>query len=201
MTPLPGGAASRATAVVQDGVIYLTGGANAFAFDARTGEPVWHWEPELEAGRVPSWQGVVLGDGLVFFGTRSGEVLALRQETGELVWATRVGSREQTRGETVTAAPMYSRGKVFVGLANGDIGGQGRVLALDAATGEVEWTFFVVPRPGRARPRNLAGGQRLLGVRRRRCLAGRHGRSGSRDGLLLHRQPGADVRRRATRGG
>ena len=43
---------------------------------------------------------------------------------------------------------MYARGKVFVGLANGDIGGQGRVLALDAATGEVEWTFFVVPRPG-----------------------------------------------------
>ena len=48
----------------------------------------------------------------------------------------------------VTTAPMVARGKVFVGLANGDIGGQGRVLALDAATGEVAWTFFVVPRPG-----------------------------------------------------
>ena len=38
VTQLPGGAASRATAVVQDGVIYLPGGANMFAFDARTGE-------------------------------------------------------------------------------------------------------------------------------------------------------------------
>ena len=40
MTPLPGGAASRATPVVKDGVIYLTGGASVFAFDARTGNAV-----------------------------------------------------------------------------------------------------------------------------------------------------------------
>ena len=148
VTPLPGGAASRATPVVEDGVIYLPGGANVFAFDAGTGDPIWRWEPDPEAGRVPSWQGVVLGDGLVFFGTRSAEVIALDQDTGELVWATRVGSEARTRGESVTTAPMYARGKVFVGLANGDTGGQGRVLALDAATGAIEWTFFVVPRPG-----------------------------------------------------
>ncbi|MCY4119980.1 MAG: PQQ-binding-like beta-propeller repeat protein, partial [Acidobacteria bacterium] len=148
MTPLPGGAASRSTPVVQDGAIYLTGGANVFAFDARTGETIWHWQPDPDAGRVVSWQGVVVAGDLVVFGTRSGEVLALSRDAGELVWATRVGSPEQTRGEVVTTAPMYARGKVFVGLANGDIGGQGRVLALDAATGEVEWIFFVVPRPG-----------------------------------------------------
>ena len=148
VTPLPGGASSRATPVVADGVIYLTGGANVFAFDARTGDPIWRWEPAPEAGRVPSWQGVALGGGLVFFGTRSGEVIALDRDSGELAWATRVGSEVRTRGESVTSAPMHARGKVFVGLANGDVGGQGRVLALDAATGAVEWTFFVVPRPG-----------------------------------------------------
>ena len=148
VTPLPGGAASRATPVAQDGVIYLTGGANVFAFDARTGEPVWRWQPDPETGRVPSWQGAALAGGLVVFGARSGEVLALRRDSGELAWATRVGSEERTRGEVVTTAPMYARGKLFVGLANGDVGGQGRVLALDAATGEVAWTFFVVPRPG-----------------------------------------------------
>ncbi|MCY4638425.1 MAG: PQQ-binding-like beta-propeller repeat protein, partial [Acidobacteria bacterium] len=148
VAPLPGGAASRSTPVVQDGAIYLTGGANVFAFDARTGESIWRWQPDPDAGRVVSWQGVVVAGDLVVFGTRSGEVIALGRDAGELVWATRVGSPEQTRGEVVTTAPMYARGKVFVGLANGDIGGQGRVLALDAATGEVEWIFFVVPRPG-----------------------------------------------------
>ena len=89
-----------------------------------------------------------LDDGHVFFGTRSGEVIALSRDTGDLVWATRVGSEVRTRAEVVTTAPMYARGRVFVGLANGDVGGQGLVLALNAATGAVEWTFFVVPRPG-----------------------------------------------------
>ena len=45
VTPLPGGAASRATPVMRDGVLYLTAGANVFAIDARTGETVWRWQP------------------------------------------------------------------------------------------------------------------------------------------------------------
>ena len=148
-TRLAGGASSRATPVVQDGIIYLTGGANVFAVDSRTGETVWRWQPGIdEARRVPSWQGVGLGNGFVFVGLRSAEVAALRQETGELVWAASVGSVPQQAGESVTTAPMYAEGRVFVGLANGDTGGQGRILALDAATGEIQWTFFVVPRPG-----------------------------------------------------
>ena len=97
---------------------------------------------------VPSWQGVGLGDDLVFVGLRSAQVAALDRDTGELVWATTVGSMPPQAGEGVTTAPMVARGKVFVGLANGDSGGQGRVIALDAATGETAWTFFVVPRPG-----------------------------------------------------
>ena len=40
---LPGGVSSRATPVVDDGVLYLTGGANVFAVDGRTGDTVWRW--------------------------------------------------------------------------------------------------------------------------------------------------------------
>ena len=148
---LPGGVSSRATPVVDDGVLYLTGGASVLAIDGRSGGTVWHWEAGRSADgtqRVPSWQGVGLGDGLVFVGLRSAEVAALRQNSGELVWAAPVGSLPRQAGESVTTAPMYARGTVFVGLANGDSGGQGRVIALDAATGEQRWTFFVVPRPG-----------------------------------------------------
>ena len=151
VTRLAGGASSRATPVVKDGVLYLTAGANVFAIDARTGETNWRWQPgssEDAARMVPSWQGVGLGDGLVFVGLRSAQVAALSQETGELVWVESVGSVPSQVGESVTTAPMYAQGRVFVGLANGDTGGQGRILALDAATGEIQWTFFVVPRPG-----------------------------------------------------
>ncbi len=151
VTRLPGGAASRATPVILDGVLYLTGGANVFAVDARTGDQVWRWQPDESTegvGMVPSWQGVGLGDGLVFVGFRDGQVGALRQETGELVWVQSVGSDPAQAGEAVTTAPMYADGRVFVGLANGDTGGQGRIISLDADTGAPQWTFFIVPRPG-----------------------------------------------------
>ena len=151
VTRLAGGAASRATPVILDGVLYLTGGANVFAVDVRTGELVWRWQPD-ESGEgarmVPSWQGVGLGAGLVFVGLRNGQVAALRQTTGELVWVQSVGSDPPQVGEAVTTAPMYASGRVFVGLANGDTGGQGRITALNADTGEPQWTFFIVPRPG-----------------------------------------------------
>ena len=149
VTRLGGGASSRATPVVKDGVIFLTAGANVFAIDGRTGETLWRWQAEnAESQMVPSWQGVGLGDDLVFVGLRSAQVAALRQDTGELVWAESVASVPQQAGETVTTAPIHAAGKVFVGVASGDSGGQGRVVALDAATGEIAWTFFVVPRPG-----------------------------------------------------
>ena len=64
------------------------------------------------------------------------------------MWAESVGSVPAQAGEAVTTAAMYARGRVFVGIANGDSGGQGRIIALDAASGETQWTFFVVPRPG-----------------------------------------------------
>ena len=144
-----GGGSARATPVVKDGVLYLTAGASVFAIDAGTGETVWRWQSASpETGRVPSWQGVGLGPNFVFVGLGSAEVAALSRETGDFVWAETVGSVPRDIGEKVTTAPLYAQGQVFVGLANGDAGGQGRIIALDAATGETQWTFFIVPRPG-----------------------------------------------------
>ena len=132
---------------MKDGVLYLTAGASVLAVDGATGETRWRWQAEdAESQMAPSWQGVGLNDDLVFVGLRSVQVAALRQDTGELVWATTVGSTPAMAGETVTTAPIHAAGKVFVGVANGDSGGQGRVVAVDAATGEVAWTFFVIPR-------------------------------------------------------
>ena len=149
VTRLDGGGSSRSTPVIKDGVMFLTAGPSVHAVSGATGEAIWRWQSDNPEERmVPSWQGLGLGGGLVFVGLASAQVAALSQETGELVWASAAGSVPPQDGEMVTTAPVYARGQVFVGVANGDSGGQGRVVALDAATGEIDWAFFVVPRPG-----------------------------------------------------
>ena len=50
VTRLEGGASSRATPVVKDGILYLTAGANVFAIDAKTGDPVWRCHPDSSRG-------------------------------------------------------------------------------------------------------------------------------------------------------
>jgi alcohol dehydrogenase (cytochrome c) len=89
-------------------------------------------------------------------------VIALRQQTGQLVWSHLIGDERPPRmdlekfdyvgappaGQYISAAPAYARGRVIVGLVNGDYGIRGRVVALDAKTGRQAWRFDTVPGPG-----------------------------------------------------
>ena len=199
---LPGGVSSRATPVVDDGVLYLTGGANVFAVDGRTGETVWRWEagssPEGVA-RVPSWQGVGLGDGLVFVGLRSAEVAALRQETGELVWAA-PGREHAAAGRRVGHHGPDARPRQGVRgnrqRRQRRAGTRGR-----PRRGDRRAAVDVLRRAaaGGVRARDVAAGHRSMAARRGRRLAGGRRRPRAGHGLLRHRQPGPDVRRRDPR--
>ena len=157
------GASTRATPVVKGGVMFIPAGALLHAIDAKTGATIWTWPPSAtpEPGRsprspmtsisgeeLPNVAGVAVGEGLVFMGLRDGRVVAVNQETGRLAWAERIGEVPRKKGETVSAPPIYARGRVFVGLANGDWAMRGRVVALDAKTGRKQWTFMTVPGPG-----------------------------------------------------
>ena len=96
----------------------------------------------LNAGRgISAPPGVALGDGLVFVGLMDGRLVALDQKSGRRVWQTQVGYDPPKRGQAVSGAPIYAEGTVFVGLANGDWAFRGKVLALDAKTGELLWEF------------------------------------------------------------
>jgi alcohol dehydrogenase (cytochrome c) len=158
-------ASTRATPVVKDGLMFISAGAMVYALNPKTGEPVWTWRSDqanarnlaqtsglvdaLNSGnRFPAPAGVAVGEGMVFVGLTNGSVAALRQSTGEVVWAQPIGDNPPSKGESVSAAPTYARGTVFAGLANGDWALRGRVVALDAKTGTLLWTFFTVPGPG-----------------------------------------------------
>jgi quinohemoprotein ethanol dehydrogenase len=135
------------------GTIYISDGADdTFAMDASTGKVLWTYEPHLPPdplGEVVccGWdnRGVAIGDGMVFVSQLNGDQVALDQETGKVKWSTQVV--KPGSGFSITSAPLYYEGKVYVGGSGGEYGVRGRLTALNAETGKMEWRFYTTPSP------------------------------------------------------
>ena len=143
VTDLEGGEASRSTLVMRNGLVFFQTGRSIRALDATTGEERWRHAAPI--GRMN--KGVALGAGLVFAGLNDSRLIALDQQTGELVWEHLVGVEGQV-GQWISSPATYADGLVLVGMANGDSYLRGRVVAIDARTGERRWLFSVIPEPG-----------------------------------------------------
>ena len=141
-------------ALEYQGTIYISDGADdVYAIDAGNGHRLWTYEPHLPPdplGEVVccGWdnRGVALGDGMVFVSQLNGAQVALDQQTGKVRWSTNVVKPGE--GFSITSAPLYYDGKVYVGGAGGEYGVRGRLTALNAETGKEEWRFYTVPGPG-----------------------------------------------------
>ncbi|MFJ7827762.1 PQQ-binding-like beta-propeller repeat protein [Psychrobacillus sp. NPDC096623] len=142
----------EATPIVVDGIMYIATGANdVFAIDAKTGEQIWAYNPDIPQDMDTvccGWttRGVAVGDGKVFVGLLDARLIALDQKTGEVLWETKVGEWEE--GYTITSAPLFYNGKVYTGVAGGEYGIRGRVMAYDADLGFEVWRFYTIPGPG-----------------------------------------------------
>jgi quinohemoprotein ethanol dehydrogenase len=143
---------AEAQPIVYEGVMYVvTGADDVFAVDVETGKKLWVYEaklPEAIDTVCCGWtnRGVALGEGMVFLGQLDGSLIALDQTTGEVKWKTAIGRWQN--GETITSAPLYYNGRVYTGLSGGEFGIRGRLTAVDAKTGKVEWKFWTIPGPG-----------------------------------------------------
>jgi quinohemoprotein ethanol dehydrogenase len=140
-------------ALEYEGTIYISDGADdVFAMDAGTGEILWTYEPHLPPDPLGEivccgWdnRGVAIGDGMVFDSQLNGDEVALDQETGKVAWSTNV--EKFNKGFSITSAPLYYEGKVYVGGSGGEYGIRGRLTALDAKTGKEDWRFWTTPSP------------------------------------------------------
>jgi alcohol dehydrogenase (cytochrome c) len=140
------GEQSRASPVVADGLLFINAGAHVYAFNPATGDVVWTAKPEAAASGM--YKGVAVGGGLVYVGLSNGHIVALQEKTGELAWTGSVGDDPPLKGQAIPAGPTYVNGLVISGLANGDYGLAGRIVALDAKTGKQVWRFDTIPTPG-----------------------------------------------------
>ena len=141
----------EAQPIFYDGVLYVvTGADDVFAIDVDSGEILWSYAANLEETIDTiccGWtsRGVGLGDGKVYVGQLDGQLKALDQQTGEVVWATQAERWQE--GFTITSAPLYYDGLVITGFAGAEFGVRGRVKAYDADNGDHVWTFYTIPGP------------------------------------------------------
>ena len=157
MTQLDGSAdaakySGEAPPAEYDGVIYyVTGADDTFAVSVASGKILWVHPGELsetDSAVCCGWdnRGVALGDGMVYTALLSGSIEALNQKTGELVWRTELG--EPSEGFTVTSAPLYYNGMIFIGPVGAEQGVRGFVSAFNAKTGALIWKHYNVSAPG-----------------------------------------------------
>ncbi|HSG88246.1 MAG TPA: PQQ-dependent dehydrogenase, methanol/ethanol family [Pseudomonadales bacterium] len=140
----------EATPIVVDGVMFLTGTwSTVFAFDARTGEQLWKYDPKVprEWGVYACCdvvnRGVAAWKGKIYVGTLDGRLVALDAGTGEPVWS--VKTTPDDRPYTITGAPRVVKGQVIIGNGGAEYGVRGYVSAYDAETGDRNWRFYTVP--------------------------------------------------------
>jgi quinohemoprotein ethanol dehydrogenase len=140
----------EATPIVVDGILYTTGTWSVvFALDARSGELLWKYDPQVprETGAKACCdvvnRGVALYEGRVYVGTLDGRLLALDAATGDLLWET--VTVDQSKPYTITGAPRVVKDLVIIGNGGAEFGVRGYVSAYRADTGEMAWRFYTVP--------------------------------------------------------
>lgn len=160
---LPGD--TRTPPVIAGGRLFTMDYTTIYAIDPRSGAVLWRYTPK---SGTPARGGVAVGEGLVFCGLTDTHLIALKQATGELVWRSYIGNvpeESAAGGERMSApgllefspkvglisnAPTYINGVVASGVSGGDGGARGKIAGVEAGTGRVIWSFYVIPAAGEA---------------------------------------------------
>ena len=150
------GLLSEQTPVEYQGALYMPdANNNVWAFNATTGERLWvHQSKPLKGfnravagiNGIPS-RGVAIGDGKVYIGDGDATISALDSATGRVVWKKAFG--DWKKAYFFSNAVLYYDGMLITGQSGGDGGAACKVLAIDAKTGKLLWSFATIPlKPG-----------------------------------------------------
>ena len=128
--------------VIHNGKMFVTGSySRIYALDAATGQKLWKYEHRLPDGIMPCCdvinRGAALYDNLVIFATLDAQLVALNQDTGEVVWKEKIDNYAD--GYSASAAPIIAQGLLLTGVSGGEFGVVGRVEARNPKTGALVW--------------------------------------------------------------
>ena len=126
----------ESTPFISQGKLYFTAGADGvYCIDALEGEQIWHY-PAVHADMSP-----VVHKDKVYFGTGYGDhrLYAVDAQTGAEAWSKQMPY-------PVWGSPSAEENIVFFGLGRGNFSDSapmpaGKVVALDAETGDIVWEY------------------------------------------------------------
>lgn len=140
----------ESTPLVVGDVMYVTGSwSMVYALNALNGELLWFHDPKVDRAFMAKGccgvmnRGVAYRDGKVYVGTYDGRLVALKADSGEVIWDVQTTDRDKSY--TITGAPRIAGNKVVIGNGGAELGVRGYVSAYDADSGEMAWRFYTVP--------------------------------------------------------
>jgi PQQ-dependent dehydrogenase (methanol/ethanol family) len=152
----PGGGGLEGTPIVLDGIMYVTGGTQTCALNARTGAHIWctprnngiAGAPRSAAAPVGPNRGVaVLGD-RVFYISDDAYLVCLNRITGAVMWSVWLPEKGAKGKFYSSMSPMIVNDLVVAGIAGGDSPMRGFVGAWRPESGKLAWRFYTIPNPG-----------------------------------------------------
>lgn len=132
-------AAGVAAPTVAGGIVYLVAGnSRAWAIDAGTGRINWTIEGAPSESSYTGGASPAVGRSLAIFPYATGDIQAVFRRGGFSRWSANVSGKREgfavSEISEITADPVLDNGRVYIGNASG------RIVALDATTGERLWT-------------------------------------------------------------
>jgi alcohol dehydrogenase (cytochrome c) len=136
----------KASPLTVDGIIYFTAIDHVWALDARTGNPLWHYDWIDHGGHLVGQRGVGIWKTTVFFQTPDNWLVALDANTGRELW--RKNYADARKQYFSTSAPLIVKNHVIVGVGGDAMDMPGFLDSFDPQTGNLQWTWWSTPRKG-----------------------------------------------------
>src|SRR5688572_22541782 len=147
-----GGGNQAATPLFANGVLYgITNWSITFAVDAKTGQEIWRYDPQVVPGSVRLCCGVIsrglaLHQNKVIVPVVDGRLVALDAATGNVIWSVLAVPEEDRQNYSLTMAARVFKGKVLIGNAGAEFAPyRGYLAAYNVNTGKELWRFYTVP--------------------------------------------------------
>lgn len=121
-----------------DGIVIVrTGDSRMFGINANDGSRKWIYDRATPALTLRSTAGLVVDSGAVYAGFAGGKLVAVRADTGKLLWEAAVsqpkGVTEIERIADITSLPVVDGPLIYA------VAYQGKVAAVDRTNGRIVW--------------------------------------------------------------